>query len=266
IPLAAFTKIADWLAMEKLFIAFEEGIGSGAGTIYLDDIKFEEAPIVPIAVDNFNDMTGENGLGGGLWADAGNGATIDAAHDPVNAYGNTGAGYRISYSGVTEYGWAAFGTNLVGLDASDCAALSFHIKGANGGEKPNVYLSDGTIESFVNIEDHIIVTTSWQRVDILLEDFAAKGIDFANLAYFQVIFEWEGMEGTVYLDNIQFGSIFGDLDWDCIVDVADIMMVASHWRCRCGDVCYDSLYDLDGDCDIDIVDIMLVVVHWGETC
>ena len=53
---------------------------------------------------------------------------------------------------------------------------------------------------------------------------------------------------------------------DCQVDIADIMQVASHWRCKCEDECYDPCYDLDGDCDIDIVDIMLVVVHWGETC
>jgi len=50
------------------------------------------------------------------------------------------------------------------------------------------------------------------------------------------------------------------------VGVEDIMLVANCWRCKCGDVCYDSRYDIDDDCDIDIVDIMLVVAHWGETC
>jgi len=50
------------------------------------------------------------------------------------------------------------------------------------------------------------------------------------------------------------------------VDVADIMKVASRWRCRLGDKCYNETYDLDGDEDIDIVDIMLVVVRWGDTC
>ena len=60
--------------------------------------------------------------------------------------------------------------------------------------------------------------------------------------------------------------LFGDLDGDGDVDIADIMLVASHWRCECGDDCYDPLYDLDDNCDIDIVDIMLVAVHWGETC
>ena len=61
-------------------------------------------------------------------------------------------------------------------------------------------------------------------------------------------------------------TIPGDIVADCRVDIADIMQVAGHWRCRCGDVCYNALYDLDGDCDIDVVDIMLVVKHWGETC
>jgi uncharacterized repeat protein (TIGR01451 family) len=57
-----------------------------------------------------------------------------------------------------------------------------------------------------------------------------------------------------------------DFSGNGVVDVADIQLVASHWHCNCGDVCYDPLYDLDHDCDIDIVDIMLVTAHWGETC
>ncbi|MBC8255426.1 MAG: hypothetical protein H8E35_15560, partial [Ardenticatenia bacterium] len=58
----------------------------------------------------------------------------------------------------------------------------------------------------------------------------------------------------------------GDLDYNGRVDVADIMEVASRWRCRSGDDCYHERYDFDKDDDIDVVDIMLVVVHWGETC
>jgi len=61
-------------------------------------------------------------------------------------------------------------------------------------------------------------------------------------------------------------DLSGDLDCDCEVGVADIMIVASHWNNSVGDDDYDPAYDLDDDDDIDIVDIMLVAVHWGETC
>ena len=60
----------------------------------------------------------------------------------------------------------------------------------------------------------------------------------------------------------------GPLDFDRSGDVSvtDIMQVASEWRCRCGDDCYDPRYDIDGDCDVDVVDIMLVTVLWGPAC
>jgi RHS repeat-associated protein/uncharacterized repeat protein (TIGR01451 family) len=57
-----------------------------------------------------------------------------------------------------------------------------------------------------------------------------------------------------------------DFDHSGQVDVADIMQVATRWRCKCGNACYDSLYDIDGDCDIDIVDIMKVAARWGDSC
>ena len=61
-------------------------------------------------------------------------------------------------------------------------------------------------------------------------------------------------------------KLLGDLDGNGRVDVVDIMMVASRWRCRSGDDCYHKRFDLDKDGDIDIVDIMLVVARWGEAC
>jgi len=74
---------------------------------------------------------------------------------------------------------------------------------------------------------------------------------------------YEGGTGTV---RTSICTLVGDFDGNGRVDVADIMEVASKWRCRKGDDCYHERYDLDKDGDIDIVDIMLVVVHWGETC
>ncbi len=59
-------------------------------------------------------------------------------------------------------------------------------------------------------------------------------------------------------------AVLHDLDDNGVVNMSDVMQVASRWRCRCGDECYDAYYDLDDDCDIDVVDIMLVVAQWGE--
>jgi hypothetical protein len=60
--------------------------------------------------------------------------------------------------------------------------------------------------------------------------------------------------------------ISGDLDCNCEVNIADVMLVANLWRCRSGDECYNDYCDIDEDGDIDVVDIMLVVKHWGNTC
>jgi hypothetical protein len=60
--------------------------------------------------------------------------------------------------------------------------------------------------------------------------------------------------------------ISGDLDCDCQVNIADVMRVASLWRCRSGDKCYNDYCDIDEDGVINVVDIMLVVAQWGETC
>jgi hypothetical protein len=61
-----------------------------------------------------------------------------------------------------------------------------------------------------------------------------------------------------------------DIDRNCTINVADIMIVASRLDCRCGDACYWTLADLDGDCDIDILDVIAVAsrysCHCGDAC
>jgi hypothetical protein len=74
---------------------------------------------------------------------------------------------------------------------------------------------------------------------------------------------WTGAGERVHVE-LEACPLFGDPD--CDVDVADIMKVASRWRCQLGDGCYDSRCDLNGNGDIDIVDIMRVAVHWGQAC
>ncbi|MBU0490216.1 MAG: PKD domain-containing protein [Chloroflexi bacterium] len=62
------------------------------------------------------------------------------------------------------------------------------------------------------------------------------------------------------------GTLFGDLDHDCDVDVGDIMQVASRWNTHTGDPGYNTACDLDHDGDIDVADIMQVAAVWGQTC
>jgi hypothetical protein len=61
-------------------------------------------------------------------------------------------------------------------------------------------------------------------------------------------------------------SLPGDLDFNCVVNVADIMRVADRWRMVDTDPDWNPRYDLNGDGIITVVDIMLVVKYWGETC
>ena len=74
----------------------------------------------------------------------------------------------------------------------------------------------------------------------------------------------DGLSGTLP-DGLTV-TITSDLNGDCVVDIVDIMQVASRWDCRCGDECYDPRYDFSDDCNIDVVDIMQVAARWGETC
>ncbi len=66
--------------------------------------------------------------------------------------------------------------------------------------------------------------------------------------------------------QVHVQTLIGDLNGDCVVDITDIMMVASHWGAQAGQPGWDPAMDLDGNGVIDIADIMIVASHWGETC
>jgi PKD repeat protein len=61
-------------------------------------------------------------------------------------------------------------------------------------------------------------------------------------------------------------TIFGDLDYDCDVDIDDIMIVVNHWNTEAGSPGYVADYDFDGDGDIDVLDVMRVAAVWGDVC
>ncbi len=64
---------------------------------------------------------------------------------------------------------------------------------------------------------------------------------------------------------VPIGDVYPDVP-DGIVDIQDVMAIASRWRMTDEDPDWNSRYDLNGDGIITVVDIMMAVVHWGETC
>ncbi|RME44189.1 MAG: hypothetical protein D6791_13750 [Chloroflexi bacterium] len=58
----------------------------------------------------------------------------------------------------------------------------------------------------------------------------------------------------------------GDVNWDCNVNVIDIMSIASRWGLWQGDPNYEQVYDVNLDGMIDAGDIQAVVAQWREGC
>lgn len=205
IPLAAFTSISNWTGVQAFSIAFSNGIGSAKGTIFLGKIDFD-AGMVPLVVDTFDDQDNENALRGGYgtFAAEEGGAVVRGEFDTDSPFSGMGASYCLEYRGVTPLHYAAWETDLRGLDASQYQVLSLWIRGISGNEPPHLYLSDvkGRKSEVVEVEKKTSVTTSWQELRIPLAEF--RGVDLHQLSKLQIAFEWRDMSGTICVDDIRF--------------------------------------------------------------
>ena len=210
IPLAAFTGIEDWAHLENLSFSFVKSNSAGA-SVMIDNVAFEKN-LHGLVVDDFEGEQGRNLLGRGHTTLTDGPAAIGAgyASDGVNRF------YEISFGGsigegsvgIAGLAYALWSTDLGGIDCSQCGVLSFMIRGAAGGEKPNLYLDDGNHRWGVSVAKYAPLTTSWQRVEIPLADLAENGVDLTHLSRLQIAFEWERMSGTIYLDKIRFGPAY----------------------------------------------------------
>lgn len=213
IPLAAFSSHVNLDRIDNLSLSFGQTLHA-AGTVLVDSITFHRN-IPFFAVDNF-EIDDEWNLFGGKHLTFANGA---AAINGKRTQNSPNGMYRLSYGGNIgeiaghEVGlnYAGWVTELGGIDCSQCTTLSFNIKGAEGGEKPNIYLDDGNFRWSVDVEEYLPITTEWQTVTIPLHAFSEYGVDITHLAELHVTFEWEKMSGTIYLDDIRFGSEVGIL-------------------------------------------------------
>jgi uncharacterized protein (TIGR03437 family) len=210
IPLIAFTDIKDWSGLENLSLSFENN-PPGKGAVIVDNIEFKKE-IKSIMVDNFEKFNGKNLLGGNQMTFVSGAAAINGQYTK----GSPNGLYRISYGGnigaINAYAselksYAGWTTELGGIDCSQCGTLSFRIRGAEGGENATISLDDGNFRWGAELAKYTRPSTSWQRVEIPLQEFAEYGVDLTHLAELKLVFEGVKMSGTIYLDDIQFGAI-----------------------------------------------------------
>ena len=209
IPLVAFSNDLNWGKIINLSLSFEHGVHP-KGTVAIDHIEISKG-LEAFLVDSFENTESSNMVGGKHWTYASGNAAIGGQY----AKGSPNGIYRISYGGnIGEikayasdlFSYSGWSTELGGIDCTQCGSVSFHIRGSEGDEKPNVYLDDRNFRWGVDIEKYAKVTTDWQEVTIPLQDFAEYGVDLTHLAALQVVFEWEAMSGTIYIDDIRFGT------------------------------------------------------------
>jgi hypothetical protein len=170
----------------------DQGAGSRSNT--------EAADVTHLTIDDFDDGQDPNAIGGPVeWY----GPCVilsPSDYDAGNAYGDSGYGYRLSY-GVTPTCYATWQTGLLGKDFSDFSTLTFQIKGALGNEQPNIYLQNTpTQRHYVNVEGFLPagrVITDWQQAMIPMSEFSADGMDLTKVHFFQIVFEWALMSGTI---------------------------------------------------------------------
>jgi len=215
IPLNVFRSqgFSDLSLIDILSFTFENDISSENGTIYLDNIQFRDKLEHGIVADFDLYPMDYNFLGGGFRTVEKGAAAISAGyHEDKSNMNNKPIGtLRISYGGniSLDYGagrfsYAIWETDLLNFDARQYKDLIVRIRGEEGGEKPNIYLSDGTTRQTVRAKEISPITTAWQDIHIALQWYSSIGVDLSHLEKLQFDFEWEEMSGTIYISQITF--------------------------------------------------------------
>jgi len=188
---------------------------------------------------------------------------------------NFGAGY---YSEIErEYAdpcdWTALGVKALALcfygnpnnDAGDTEQMYVGLE--DNGNYVEVRYGDGKDEDMNDIK-----LTEWQEWDINLQDFNDGGVNLTNIKKVYIGFGDRGNwtpagSGVVYFDDIilyptrcvpKYGPV-GDVSGDCVVDIADLEIMAGEWL--------DSdeiVADLYVDNKVNFKDYAVLVDSWLE--
>ena len=186
-------------------------------------------------VDDFNDGSDPNLLGGGTGTWTKSGGTVSTSYNSSVRRGSSGYGYQIDYAVSTPDDEAGYWTGLNSQDVSRYQEVSFWIKGSNGEEKVKAGLKDNNNNETKLLVNNYLpegkITTSWQQVVIPLADFFSVA-NWGSMGNFSLTFNngyGSPYSGTVYIDDIRFArwtdivtglSNSGSYSWDT-TNVAD---------------------------------------------
>ena len=172
-------------------------------------------------MDDFNDGTTNNLFGGGEGdLDGGSAPSFSSAF----AIGNAGFSRQIPFDAGAQASDGYFSARN-SVDLSSFSYVSFWIKGQSGGEKVHCYVDDNVHFPAANVWTFLPdrVTTDFQKVVISTKAFYSSAVDWGATGG---AFKIEGSNtipsgvGSVYIDDIRFGTKAAPVWWDNFNDGA----------------------------------------------
>jgi hypothetical protein len=202
IPLREFVDITDWDCIAQLNIIPHNEIGSGQGTIYVDDMRLLPARVL---MDDFHNINRGNELGGdsGFWNNALGFITYSYPQGTL----------RLDYDVITPTAEAIYWTGLLDTNLLQSKnTLSFDVRGSAGSEEIAIEfrdcgLSGETHIPKIKVTDYLPdgISTGWQRVSIPLAAFA-DGMDWRCVEQINILAsskDWlNSGKDTVFIDDL----------------------------------------------------------------
>ena len=216
IPIQGVGERVDFGALEMLTLGIDMAGMDAKNEVRVDDICLTKTKVHSgrLVVDDFEGTTCEQNYMGGVSRAFANGAA--SAHASLNRLkdesGNpAGSALLLGYGGMIGmdlgldgFSFAGWRTELGGIDLSQHKFLNMRIRGAHGGECPNIYLSDGVCRRQISLEKHGMVGQEWRSISIPLDAFAQKGIDLTHVEAIEILFEWRERSGAIWVDDLVF--------------------------------------------------------------
>lgn len=182
-----------------------------------DNDQGDSGGSIELIYDDFNDEELDTNLGG-LAGSMSPGADYDPVVDFTSNASEGTYALSLTYdfpSGQWCGYWSFFSIDESGYDVSSYDSLKFYLKGASGGEKFKIEVTDTVFdsssqESYLATQSHkaqvyVQATTSWQDVEILLSEFTAStDLDLTDVRQINIVFDKPPRSGTVYIDQIRF--------------------------------------------------------------